>query len=83
MASDDIDIANSGENQWIFQYRYMIPSLSAGHLLRCKNCFTGTKAIDRKACASNYQGLSAVVKDQMKLIFLLLALYYAYRHCII
>ena len=28
MASDDIDIANSGGNRWIFQYRYMIPSLS-------------------------------------------------------
>ena len=28
MASNDIDIANSGENRWIFQYRYMIPSLS-------------------------------------------------------
>ena len=27
MASDDIDIANSGKNQWIFQYLYMIPSL--------------------------------------------------------
>ena len=35
MASNDIDIANSGENLWIFQYRYMIQSLVATlHILR-------------------------------------------------